>query len=445
MPVVTLAYCRASTNKQELEIQLEMLGRAGYDELYQEHISGTRSDRPEFGRLVTRALELSAVGIEVHVLVVNDSRWARDVVTSLQSIQQLEAAGCKIRGIESGAISLLTPEDFLITTIKAAAAQHYSLNLSREVKKNYASKRSKGKPICNRVSWPYRHGPGGDLEPNPAAWPIARELMERLLAGEACNTALVWLRNTHGIEKSRSWIKKWIHSPVVRGHLEYTEGGLTYAEKMAKAKKPKVMVYNTHPALISEAEYQQLAAAAALRRQLWGKNKGCHIYAVPSVVWCACGRKAGPILDPCNVRRWKCRDLHCPHYTPSTKEAVIEAAIQEAILEAAEAIAADLLAPGTTDPRIATLEAEAAGLRPFAGRAGIAAEIEAIEREVAQLKAAQGNQAAGDAELREAIQAMALVDWEGLSQEERRAIYGALVERVTVEGGEVVGVVIKGV
>jgi DNA invertase Pin-like site-specific DNA recombinase len=58
-----LAYCRASTNKQELDLQLHLLSQQGYDELFQEHISGRRRDRPEFERLVSRALELAGQGL----------------------------------------------------------------------------------------------------------------------------------------------------------------------------------------------------------------------------------------------------------------------------------------------------------------------------------------------------------------------------------------------
>ena len=434
---------RASTNKQELEIQHDLLSRAGFDELYQEHISGGRRDRPQFRAMVDRALELSSRGVRVYVLVVNDSRFARDVITSLSEIERLEAAGCKIRSIEGGAMSLATPEDFLLTVVKAATAQHYSLNLSREIKKSYEHKRRQKLPCCNKVPWPYRRGAGGHLEPDPTAWPIARAFVDRLIAGDSIADCLYWLAE-QGLERSRAWVRIWTANPTIRGHLPYTIGGRTRAEK--SLFKPTEIIYNTHPALITEIEYQAIAQGFTDRQGRRGKNRDATIYPVPAIVWCSCGRKANPAIDPSKVRRHRCQWLHCPHRRPSTRDDAIEAAIQETILEAAEAIAAAAMAQDTTDPRIAALEAEAAALGPLSHRAGVAAEIEAIGLEVAQLKAAQTNQAAGVAELRESIQALGLADWESLSQQERRAIYGAVVERVVVEGGEVMGVeLVRGV
>lgn len=440
---VVLAYMRASTSKQELDVQHELLTNAGFDELYQEHISGMRGERRQFRAMVDRALELSATGCRVEVLVVNDTRFARDVITSLSEIERLEGAGCKIRTIESGAMSLATPEDFLLTVVKAATAQHYSLNLSREIKKRNDKKRREGLPLCNRVPWPYRRNAERKLEPDPEAWPIARELTERLLAGETMGSCLQWLYEDYGIERSRGWLRIWIHNAHMRGHTPYTVGGRGKAEKCVW--KPTQITYNTHPPLFSEAEYQALARGFEDRRSRRGNNKNATVYAVPAIVWCSCGRKANPTIDPTKHRRFRCPWLFCQVRKPSIKQSVIEAAIQEAILEAAEAVAAAALTQDAPDPKIAALEAEAEGLRPFAGRASIAAEIEAIELEIAQLKAAQGNQAAGAAELRQQILALQDMPWEELSQEQRREIYLSVIERVEIESGEVVLVKVRGV
>jgi len=81
----------------------------------------------------------------------------------------------------------------------------------------------------------------------------------------------------------------------------------------------------------------------------------------------------------------------------------------------------------------------------MASRPAIAAEIAAIELEISQLKAAQGHQAAGDAELRERIADLHWIDWATVPAKDRRAIYAAVVARVEVLGGEVVEVRVRGV
>jgi site-specific DNA recombinase len=444
LPLVILAYMRASTTKQELDVQLDLLQRAGFDELYQEHISGTRGERPQFRAMVDRALELSAKGQQVEVLVVNDSRFARDVITSLSEIERLEAVGCRIRTIEGGAMSLATPEDFLLTVVKAATAQHYSLNLSREIRKRNAKKRKDGLPLCNRVPWPYRRGPDGKLEPDVNAWSGARDFVDRLLNGDSIGSCLDWLRETQGIQKSRAWVRLWVHNPLIRGHTAYTIGGRSKAEK--GIYKPTTILYHTHPALVTEAEYEALARGFVERRGRRGANANATIYPVPSIVWCSCSRKAIPTIDPAGVRRFRCHWQHCPNRRPSTRQDAIEAAIQEAILESAEMIATAVLATADgTDPRIAAWEAEIEQLRPLAARPAIAAEIEAIELEIAHAKAAQGHQAAGEVELREKVLGLQWLEWEALTPETRRSIYAEIIERVTIEGGEVLGVEVRGV
>jgi DNA invertase Pin-like site-specific DNA recombinase len=441
-----LAYVRASTNRQETDLQLAMLDREGYDELFTEHISGRRRDRPEFQRMVDRALELRRQGHEVAILVVNGSRWARDIVTSLTEIERLEEAGVTIRSIEGGKLSVATPEDFMVTGVSALASEFFSRNLSREVKRRYNEKRLAGKVVGSRVAWPYRRRKDDfhQLEPDPEQWPIARQLIERLAAGETFGAAVKWL-DSQGVRRSIPWAKKWLNNPVLRGHLAYSIGGLTSADRRAGVKKPQHLIYNTHPALVSEAEWQLLRYRIELRRSLHGANAGATVYPVPPIVWCAaCGGKASSALAD-GRRYWRCTHYYCPGTKPSTRDDAIEAAMQEAILEAAEAVAAAVLCNDTTDPRIAALEAEAVALRPLSHRAGIVAEIEAIELEVAQLKAAQGTQAAGAAELRKALLGLAVAPWEALTPEQRRGIYGRFVERVAVVDGEVVEVVVRGV
>lgn len=73
MPYI-LAYARVSTDQQAeeqqgLEQQLATLQRAGYDELFQEVISGRDPARPQFIALVDRALMLASQGQRVEVLV----------------------------------------------------------------------------------------------------------------------------------------------------------------------------------------------------------------------------------------------------------------------------------------------------------------------------------------------------------------------------------------
>ena len=49
-----IAYARVSTSGQTLETQLKQLTDEGCDQIFQETISGAKSDRPEFEREAQR-------------------------------------------------------------------------------------------------------------------------------------------------------------------------------------------------------------------------------------------------------------------------------------------------------------------------------------------------------------------------------------------------------
>jgi DNA invertase Pin-like site-specific DNA recombinase len=57
---MNIGYARVSTCGQNLESQLEQLGKAACSKIYREKISGAGSDRPELQRLL-RALESGSV------------------------------------------------------------------------------------------------------------------------------------------------------------------------------------------------------------------------------------------------------------------------------------------------------------------------------------------------------------------------------------------------
>ena len=50
--MVKYGYARVSTYGQDLEVQIEALEREGCNKIYSEHYTGTKTDRPEFQKLL---------------------------------------------------------------------------------------------------------------------------------------------------------------------------------------------------------------------------------------------------------------------------------------------------------------------------------------------------------------------------------------------------------
>jgi DNA invertase Pin-like site-specific DNA recombinase len=435
-----LGYARVSSDNQNLETQLFLFQQEKLDELFVEKISGRREDRPELTRLCDRALALAKSGESVEVLFVEFSRWGRNTSYALKLVETLELAGVKIREIRGTEISVATSSGLLNTGMKALLAHYYSVQLSERVKRAYDRRRAEGRPLCGNPPLGYRWAADhSQIEPDPATWPIARAIVDRMLRGDSKYSICKWLLEDHDIRRSADGINRLCRSEAWRGHIVDRKHGR--------------LLRDTHPALITEDEYQALERRLAINRQLRGANQG-KVYAIPSsgggIVRCATCGFAETTSTTQGRRYFRCVQHDCPSRQKYLRSEVIEAAIQEAIVEAAEAVADATLAAtteATLDPRVVQLEDELQQLTGLAHRPAVALEIQQIEAELAQLKAAPTLDAVGAAERRDLIQSLAALtseDWEVLSSEEKRELYGALVERVVVEGHQIVEVRLRG-
>jgi DNA invertase Pin-like site-specific DNA recombinase len=431
MALHRLAYGRVSTDQQNIELQIAQFEALGYDELFVEKISGRRRDRPEFAKLISRAIELRQQGHDVQVLVIEWSRWARDTVYSLETLDKLERAGVQVLETTTGQPLTMRDSSGLVNAgLKALMAHGYSLDLSDRLKRSYAQRRRQGKPMAGPVPWGYQRNEGNTQLIPSEDWALCRAVVERYLEGDTLTDLIRWLYEQHGIKKSN--LKRWLLNPALRGHIAYNGG--------------EDLLYNQHQPLITEREYQAILKRTDENRRIWGANKG-RFFAVPnSLVFCA---RCGSQVHSCHNQRrryfycWKARKRgDCDAPNRYCRDDWIEAAIQNEIAEAAEAIADHLHQP-SADPRIAGWEAEITQLQPLAHYEAVAGQIEAIQQQIAQTKAATGKATAESLEKRQMIVDLGRAlpeDWAMLAPEQRRAVYVELVSEVRILGAEVVGV-----
>lgn len=83
----TIAYARVSTNKQELDRQLDILDKHGYDKLITEKITGTKKDREGLDEL------LKWVDTGDTVIVESLSRLGRNTINILTIVEELSQKG----------------------------------------------------------------------------------------------------------------------------------------------------------------------------------------------------------------------------------------------------------------------------------------------------------------------------------------------------------------
>lgn len=108
-------YARVSTRHQDLNGQLDLLKEEGCDKIYSEKITGTKSDRPEFKKL----LETIQSG---DTLVVSKlDRFARSTQDALNTIKLLFEKGVRINVLNLGIIENTSTGRLIFTIFSAFA------------------------------------------------------------------------------------------------------------------------------------------------------------------------------------------------------------------------------------------------------------------------------------------------------------------------------------
>lgn len=109
-------YARVSTLQQDLESQILMLKEEGCEVIYQEKITGTKKERPEFQKL------LSVLKEGDYLVVTKLDRFARSSADGINTIKELFMKGIKVHVLNMGLVED-TPTGRLILSIMLAFAE----------------------------------------------------------------------------------------------------------------------------------------------------------------------------------------------------------------------------------------------------------------------------------------------------------------------------------
>ncbi len=119
-------YARVSTDNQTLKSQIEALKAAGADRIFQEKVSGAKTDRQELKRA------LAKLGNGDMLMVTRLDRLARSTRDLLDILDRTAKAGAGFRSLTEAWADTTTPHGRLVTTIMAGFAEfERSLILAR--------------------------------------------------------------------------------------------------------------------------------------------------------------------------------------------------------------------------------------------------------------------------------------------------------------------------
>jgi DNA invertase Pin-like site-specific DNA recombinase len=112
-----IAYARVSTAGQTLDDQVEALRAAGAVKIYQEKVSGARSDRPQLAKALT-ALKAGDV-----LIVTRLDRLARSTRDLLNILAAVTDTGASFRSISDPWVDTMNPTGRLMLTVLGGLAE----------------------------------------------------------------------------------------------------------------------------------------------------------------------------------------------------------------------------------------------------------------------------------------------------------------------------------
>lgn len=241
-----IGYARVSTRQQAdteaLDQQISRLEKAGTDKILYDIESGRKDTRKNFKQLI----ELANNGIATEILITRLDRLGRNVISIHRTIETLQKTGVKLTILDSPLGDTSTAFGWLTVNNIAGLAEFESRLLSERISHGTDYYRSNLR-YFGAPPFGYTKDENSKCIPHPSNWLISKEIICKLYSNSFKSISR-WLAESFEIKMYPSSLHTWLHNPTLRGHTFY------------KLKSGEIeRHYNTHEALITESQYQELA------------------------------------------------------------------------------------------------------------------------------------------------------------------------------------------
>lgn len=134
-----IGYARVSTKDQNLERQLDELENVGCEKIFQEKISGTKKNRPEFDKMMEH---LRKDDIVVVTEITRISRSTKDLISI---VELLKEKGVEIKSLKESWLDTTSAHGKLLFTIFAGLAEYERDLIVERVNSGLAAARARGR------------------------------------------------------------------------------------------------------------------------------------------------------------------------------------------------------------------------------------------------------------------------------------------------------------
>lgn len=133
-----IGYARVSTNDQNLDLQIDALTKEGCEKIYQDKISGAKSERPELAKMKESLRSGDTV------VVYKLDRLGRSLKHLIETIEEFDALEVSFKSL-SDPIDTTTPQGKLIFNIFASLSEFERELIRERTKAGLKSARARGR------------------------------------------------------------------------------------------------------------------------------------------------------------------------------------------------------------------------------------------------------------------------------------------------------------
>lgn len=280
------------------------------------------------------------------ILVYAPDRLSRKDVHFLTILDHLLQYGINKIYIKDTEYDLTSPHIRTQLSIMAVLAQAEYMLIAQRMSEGKMRSAEKGRWNGGTIKFGYTTNEENQLVINESDYPLAREIVDRLLQGFsyhsiAKNFAERGIRTKRGKVWTTASLGDWFNSPTLRGHTSY------------KIKGKEIFTPNTHEAIVSEAEYQAIKKLQENRENNFKKKKNNVSHWLSGVLTCSvCGWSKKVQIDTKKGNKFyirKCKSIveddfgnliPCPSI--GCKSDIVEDTIREYVLRYRDSLKEDL-------------------------------------------------------------------------------------------------------
>jgi len=257
-----------STQRQRKDCRdhAKSLGLEVVKEFVDEGISGYKDvERPAFDE----AVEALVRGDFDTLIVWKLDRLTRRGMGHIGTLlDRLDGSGRRIVSKMDG-IDTSQSHGRIMVALLSEMARSESVNTSIRLKAQRSEAREKGRISCGKPPWGMMTLEDGTIAPHPEKGPIARQVIDRLLAGEKRLQIVKWLnQNEHFTDRGGLWseasLARWMSFPTLAGFVSYNPEKKYLPEPYRSKETGELVVIGE--GLVTEAEYYELRKRIRTRR-----------------------------------------------------------------------------------------------------------------------------------------------------------------------------------